>query len=379
MRFVDEAKVEITSGKGGHGCISFRREKCIPRGGPDGGDGGRGGDVILRGNSKLLSLYDFRLRRHYEAKNGLPGMGSDRYGKKAEDLILDLPVGTLVYEIEYDEHGEKTGMHLLTDLVRDGLEYIVCRGGRGGRGNIHFKTSTNRAPRIAELGFEGELKTVHLQLKILADIGFLGLPSAGKSTLLSKITAARPKIAAYHFTTLTPNLGVLRNHLEEQIILADIPGLIEGASAGKGLGYQFLRHVERTRFLLHILGADDIDVNDPFMGYDLLNEELELFSKKLAKKKQVLIINKMDLLSEEDMEIIQAKATEQGKIIYFISALEEKGLDNLLGIIWKEFEALASEIIELEDPVFIPAEREEIEEEEFGELWELGEDEEDED
>lgn len=329
MRFVDEAKITVRSGKGGNGCASFRRERYIPKGGPDGGDGGKGGDVVLRASRQLMTLYDFRLRRLYEARNGQQGMGSDKYGRAADTLYIDLPVGTLVYEV--DENGNEK---LVTDLVEDGMEYLICKGGNGGRGNIHFKSSTNRAPRQFEFGREGEEKLLRLELKILADVGLLGLPNAGKSTFISQVSAARPKIAAYPFTTLVPNLGVVEADNFERMVIADIPGLIEGASEGQGLGHTFLKHVERTRFLLHILAADDLNREDPLDGYNMLNDELAQFNKEMAAKPQIRVINKIDTLSPEELDDIKAKC--EGEQIYFISALNGDGVEPLLDVMWKQ-------------------------------------------
>ena len=294
MRFVDEAVISVKAGKGGNGCVSFRREKFVPRGGPDGGDGGDGGSIILRADSRLLSLYDFRIMRHYEAQNGQGGMGSQRYGRKGEDLVLNLPVGTLVFEQTPE------GEHMLTDLAEAGDEYLVVRGGRGGKGNEHFKSSTMRAPRFAQPGEPGEERNLRLELKILADAGIIGLPNAGKSTFISRISAARPKIAAYPFTTLTPNLGVVIDEYDpdQRMVVADIPGLIEGASEGQGLGHRFLKHVERTRFLVHILSIEDVNPEEnPWAGFDLVNDELNAFDEDLGLRRQLQVINKIDLPS----------------------------------------------------------------------------------
>ena len=283
MKFVDEATITVRSGKGGNGCASLRREANVPKGGPDGGDGGKGGDVIFRGTDRLMTLYDFRLHRHYFAKNGQQGMGRDRYGKAADDLYVDLPVGTLIYQVFEDEDGT-THEELIADLVEDGTEIVICKGGDGGRGNLHFKSSTNRTPRYAEPGFPGEEKSIRLELKILADVGLLGLPSAGKSTFISKVSAARPKIAPYPFTTLVPNLGVIENDRFERMVIADIPGLIEGASEGRGLGITFLKHVERTRFLVHILAVEDLNREDPLDGYAMLDQELAEYRRGAGPK-----------------------------------------------------------------------------------------------
>lgn len=333
MKFVDEATITVISGKGGSGCASLRREANRPKGGPDGGDGGKGGDVILRASSRLLSLFDFRLKRKYAARNGQPGMGSDRYGKAAEDLYIDLPTGTLIFEITEDENG-KESEKLIADLVRDGDEFIVCEGGQGGRGNLHFKSSVNRTPRYAEEGKPAQEKRLRLELKILADVGLLGLPNAGKSTFISKISAARPKIAAYPFTTLVPNLGVVEGEDFRQMVIADIPGLIEGASEGQGLGITFLKHVERTRFLVHILAADDLDRDNPLDGYSIINEELASYNPELAEREQIRVINKIDTLDEETLESLREKC--EGSGVFFISALTGQGIEPLLDAMWKK-------------------------------------------
>ena len=331
MRFIDEAVITVKAGKGGNGCVSFRREKFIPKGGPNGGDGGDGGNVILRANPRLLSLYDFRIRRHYEAENGQGGMGSQKYGHKGADMILDLPVGTLVFEQSPE------GEHILTDMATPDGEYVVARGGRGGKGNEHFKSSTMRAPRFAQPGEPGEERTLRLELKILADVGIIGLPNAGKSTFISRISAARPKIAAYPFTTLVPNLGVVIDERDpdRRMVVADIPGLIEGASEGQGLGHRFLKHVERTRFLVHMLSIEDVDTEgNPWSGFDLVNEELINFDEALGQRRQLQVINKIDLASPEKVELLRARAIAEGRRIFFVSAREGIGLEGLLAAMW---------------------------------------------
>ncbi len=344
MRFVDEATITVRSGKGGNGCASFRRERYIPRGGPDGGDGGKGGDVSFRGSDKLMTLYDFRLKRNYASKNGLPGMGKDRYGRTADDLVVDLPVGTLIYEITEDENQE-THEELIADLVDHGHEVLICQGGDGGRGNIHFKTSTNRAPRQFEEGWPGQERKLRLELKILADAGLLGLPNAGKSTFISRVSAARPKIGAYPFTTLTPNLGVLERKPWERMIIADIPGLIEGASEGMGLGHTFLKHVERTRFLVHILSAEELVTGEgnPFAGFELLNDELKQFDATLGEKPQLMVVNKIDLLTDERLAELKAAAKQTGLEIMFMSALNDVGVQKVVDKLWDRYHALDSE------------------------------------
>lgn len=331
MRFVDEAKIQVRAGKGGHGCLSFRREKFVPRGGPDGGNGGDGGSIILKADGRLLSLYDFRLKRLYEARNGRPGEGSQCDGKKGEDLVLHLPEGTLVY-------GEgPNGEELLADLSDPDVEVVIARGGRGGKGNEHFKSSTMRAPRFSQPGEPGEERNLRLELKILADAGLLGFPNAGKSTFISQVSAARPKIAAYPFTTLTPNLGVMIDEVDpdRRMVIADIPGLIEGAHEGQGLGLRFLKHVERTRFLVHILSVEDVGEDDPWAGFNLINEELRRFDAELGERQQIEVVNKIDLVSPERLEELQARAKADGRAIFFISARDGIGLEPLVEELWR--------------------------------------------
>jgi len=334
MRFVDEAIITVRSGKGGNGCASLRREANIPKGGPDGGDGGKGGDVIFRGSERLMTLYDFRLTRHYFAKNGQPGMGRDRYGKAADTLYVDLPVGTLIYEVTENEDGS-TSEKFVADLVKDGTEIVICEGGDGGRGNLHFKSSVNRTPRYAEPGFPGEEKQIRLELKILADVGLLGMPSAGKSTFIAQVSAARPKIAPYPFTTLVPNLGVIENEEYRRLVIADIPGLIEGASEGRGLGITFLKHVERTRFLVHILAVEDLNREDPLDGYAMLDQELAAYSPELGEKPQIRVINKIDTLTPEELADLRATVDATGEKVFFISAMTGEGVDELLAEMWR--------------------------------------------
>ena len=355
MRFVDEARILVKAGKGGRGCMSFRREKFVPKGGPDGGDGGNGGSVYLRADSRLLSLYDFRLKRVYEAQNGQPGRGGQCDGKKGADLVLGLPVGTLVFaegvpsgeaaEGEDCAAGEDAGSgeRLLADLSEPESLVLVARGGRGGKGNEHFKSSTMRAPRFAQPGEPGEEVTLRLELKILADAGLIGLPNAGKSTFISRVSAARPKIADYPFTTITPNLGVMIDEVdpEKRMIIADIPGLIEGAHAGLGLGHRFLRHVERTRFLVHMLSIDDVDDADPWAGFELVNEELRRFDPELAERRQIEVINKIDLVPEERLQALMARAAREERRIFFISAKERIGLEPLVEELWRLKDELA--------------------------------------
>ncbi len=324
--FVDEVEVSVKAGDGGRGCVSFRREKYVPRGGPDGGDGGRGGSVILEADEGLTTLLDFRYRRHYAAARGEHGKGSDKHGASAPDLVLRIPVGTVVRERD-------TGL-LLGELTRDGQRLVVAQSGRGGRGNAHFATSTRRAPRIAEPGGIGEERWLALELKLLADVGVVGFPNAGKSTLVARLSAARPKIAAYPFTTLVPTLGLVRIDDERSFVIADIPGLIPGASEGKGLGLRFLRHVERTRVLVHLLDLDPATGRDPVEDWRFIQHELAEYSPELARRPQILAANKVDVEgSRPRLERIRALAEREGLPLVALSARTGAGLDELRGTI----------------------------------------------
>ena len=293
MKFIDEAKIEVVAGKGGNGASSFRREKFVPMGGPDGGDGGKGGSVIAIADENINTLVEFRFVKKYLAKNGEKGHGADRYGKGADDIMLHMPVGTLIRDVDTDE--------VVADLTVHGQEVILAKGGKGGLGNIHFKSSTNRAPRKCTPGEEGVNRLLHLELKVLADVGLLGMPNAGKSTLISAVSAARPIVADYPFTTLHPNLGVVRMDENHSFVMADIPGLIEGAAEGAGLGHRFLRHLSRTGLLLHVvdLAPFDEDVN-PAAEALALAEELRKYDEALYDKPRWFVLNKLDVVPEEE-------------------------------------------------------------------------------
>jgi GTP-binding protein len=285
--FIDYVKIHVKSGQGGSGCMSFHREKFVDKGGPDGGDGGRGGSVILKGNHQLRTLQDFTYKNEYMAKRGQHGMGSNKHGKSGPDVILEVPVGTVVKDINTGE--------ILVDIINNGQEFIVAKGGRGGRGNARFATPTHRSPREWEVGQPGQDRLIELELKLIADIGLVGLPNAGKSTLLSVISSAKPKIAAYPFTTLQPNLGIVRWRDVKSFVVADIPGLIEGAHEGKGLGHQFLRHIERTRAIAYLI---DISDESPQSTFDILYNELKSYSILLIKKPAIIVITKIDTINE---------------------------------------------------------------------------------
>ena len=320
MKFIDEAMITVQSGDGGKGCVSFRREKFIPRGGPDGGDGGKGGDIILSTTSRKRTLYHFKYQKHFKAENGSHGQGKQKTGKNGRNLTIELPPGTLVIDAD-------TG-HLIKDLVETGETFVILKGGRGGQGNTKFKTSTHRTPRFAQPGEPGETRTLKLELKLLADVGIIGLPNAGKSTLISAISSARPKIANYPFTTLAPSLGVVQTVWSEPFVVADIPGLIKGAHQGIGLGIKFLRHIERTRILVHLIDASSIDPDDPLDQYHTINQELAMYDEKLAKKPQIVVLNKLDLSGvRKSADIFQSAVKD--KEVVFISALTGQGLEQL--------------------------------------------------
>jgi len=331
MKFVDEATIDIAAGNGGAGCVSFRREKFIPFGGPNGGDGGRGGSVYMVADENINTLIDYRYQRRHEARNGEPGRGSDQFGAAGDDVVLRVPVGTIVTDVDSGEQ--------VTELLVPGEKVRVCKGGDGGFGNLHFKTSTNRAPRQKTPGWPGESRKVRLELRVLADVGLLGMPNAGKSTFISAVSNARPKIADYPFTTLHPNLGVVRVGPERSFVVADIPGLIEGASEGAGLGHQFLRHLQRTRLLLHIVDMAPFDeAVDPVQQARAIVAELKKYDPKLHAKPRWLVLNKMDMVPAEEraarVKDFVRRLRWKGPV-FEISALAREGLQPLLEAIWE--------------------------------------------
>ncbi|MGE5841851.1 MAG: GTPase ObgE [Deltaproteobacteria bacterium] len=331
MGFIDEVLITVRSGDGGKGCVSFRREKFIPRGGPDGGNGGKGGSVFFRATERLATLIDFKYRRLFRAQNGDPGRGRDQTGRDGKDIVVEVPIGTLIYD-------ENTGEEI-ADLVHDAQEVLVLEGGQGGKGNQHFATSTNRAPRMAQPGIAGLEKRLRLSLKSLADIGLIGLPNAGKSTLLSRLTTAKPKIAGYPFTTLTPNLGVMTLADEKKLTVADIPGLIEGASEGKGLGHRFLKHIERTRLLLHVMDITYSSNRSLLEDFFVVRKELEDYHVNVAAKEQMVVLNKIDLYTPQhrDVREVQEALTSLGLESYPVSALTGQGLKELKVVLYRKF------------------------------------------
>ena len=333
VKFVDEAKIYVKSGRGGKGCVSFRREKFVPRGGPNGGDGGNGGSVILIARQNMSSLLDHRYKQHYKAENGEHGRGKDQHGKNAPTLLVPVPVGTVVKDFFTGE--------ILGDLTEDGDTLVVAKGGRGGRGNARFATPTNRAPRYAEPGEEAEERTLLLELKLLADVGIIGFPNAGKSTLISRISAARPKIADYPFTTLIPNLGVVSYNEGKTFVVADIPGLIKGAHEGTGLGIKFLRHIERTKVLIHLIDLSPLTERDPIEDYHVMNKELGAYSRDLIRKPQIIAPNKIDITeAREKLKEIKTYFKKLGIEVFPISSATGEGLQVLIKEAGKRLEIL---------------------------------------
>ena len=349
IQFVDIARIYIKAGNGGNGAVSFHREKYVAAGGPDGGDGGRGGNVVFRADRNLSTLMDFKYKRKYVARNGEDGRGANMSGKGAEDLIVRVPIGTVIKDAE-------TGL-VIADISEQDKDYIIAKGGKGGLGNQHFATPTHQIPRYAKPGFKGEEYNVTLELKLIADVGLIGFPNVGKSTLISTISSAKPKIANYHFTTLTPVLGVVRVDEEASFVAADIPGIIEGASEGVGLGHDFLRHVERCRLLLHVVDVSGSEGRHPIDDFNLINSELVNFSEELAKRPQIAIANKADIATEEQIEEFRTFCEEQGIQLFVISAATRQGIDELPGVIFNELQKLPPVVIY--EPEYVKPEIEE--------------------
>ena len=330
MIFIDEARIHVKAADGGNGCVSFRREKYVPKGGPDGGDGGDGGDVIIQASKQMKTLLDFQYRKHYKAEDGGHGKGANKHGKRGKDIVLHVPCGTTVRDTSAGE--------VLRDLIRANEQIVVAKGGKGGKGNAAFATSTNQAPRIAQPGKSGEERDLELELKLIADVGLVGLPNAGKSTLISKISAARPKIADYPFTTLSPVLGIVRPHggeFGESFVVADIPGLIEGAHTGKGLGIQFLRHIERTKALAFLIECTSDDLRQV---YRVLTNELRLYNPTLLKKPRLVVITKLDLTDSRLRKRLRVLRLHDGVPMCLISAVTGEGIPDLVETLWKLLE-----------------------------------------
>ena len=330
--FIDRAQIWVKAGDGGHGCVSFRREKFIPKGGPDGGDGGNGGNVYFEAVENLDTLLDFAGKHHWQARNGQPGSGNNKYGASGEDLIIKVPPGTLIYDTDLDL--------MLKDMNEIGLKVRVCRGGKGGRGNKAFATSINQTPRNAEPGKKGQERNIRLELKLIADVGLVGMPNAGKSTLISRCSAARPKIADYPFTTIEPVLGIVELSDYRRFVMADIPGLIEGASHGAGLGHDFLKHIERTKILAHIIDIIPTDGSDPSENYKAIRIELERYSKVLARKQEIIVANKTDL--DPDGKIVKELRKKLPQPIHAISAVTGSGVKELTELLWQKVRELKS-------------------------------------
>jgi len=324
--FVDEAKIHVKAGDGGHGCVSFRREKYVPKGGPDGGDGGHGGSVTFFADPNKDTLLDFAGKHHWKAPRGGGGQGKKMAGENGEDLIIPVPIGTMVFDAE---HG-----NLIADLTRPLQKIVIAKGGKGGLGNWHFRSSTNQTPRYAEPGTEGQERLLKLELKLIADIGLVGMPNAGKSTLLRAISAARPKVADYPFTTLDPQLGIVELTDGRRMVVADIPGLIAGARHGAGLGHAFLKHIERTKIIVHLLDLYPADESDPAENYRTIRNELEAFSQTLGDKSEVIAANKLDL-AIDDTALEKLRSDLPGKEIFAVSGATRQGIDPLLSTLWK--------------------------------------------
>ena len=346
MQFIDEANVRFMSGRGGDGAATFHREKHVPRGGPNGANGGRGGDIVLLADRNKRTLFDFKLKPDYKANDGYKAVGN-KAGKDAKDIVIRVPVGTVVYDTEDDE--------IVIDLAVEGMKYVLCRGGRGGMGNLHYTNSVRQAPSFAQRGAPGDILHARLELKLMADVGLIGLPNAGKSTLLSVMSAARPKIADYPFTTLAPNLGVVTIG-DHSFVMADLPGLIEGASEGVGLGHQFLRHAERNKVLLHVIDAYPIDNSDPVENFRMIEEELRQYSEDLYSRPRVIALNKSDMGIPEAEEDLIERLGAFNVPIFVISAITSKGLDPLKWAMWKQIE---DEAAKHTIPILVPTYRNE--------------------
>ena len=338
--FIDVAKIELKAGKGGDGSVAFRREKYEPSGGPAGGDGGDGGSIIIVADKDIKTLMDYSYKSIYKAENGGDGRNKKQFGKKGEDLILKVPVGTLIKDYDTDT--------VIYDVKHDKEEFVICKGGKGGKGNVHFKSSIRQAPRFAEPGEKGEEKTIKLELKLLADVGLIGLPNVGKSTLLSIMSNARPKIANYHFTTLEPNLGVCKVG-EKSFVLADIPGLIEGASEGLGLGHDFLKHIERTKILVHVLDISGSEGRNPIEDFELINSELSSYNIKLNDKKMLVVLNKTDLEAEDNIKEFREKYSDKVDEIVEISAATTENVDKLMYLIADTLDSIEDDYSTLDE------------------------------
>lgn len=344
--FIDKAKIMIISGAGGDGMVAFRREKYVPRGGPSGGDGGKGGSVYLKADSGLNTLIHFRRKRKFAAEKGENGGAKEMYGKGGKDIIIDVPLGTMVYDNDTND--------LLADMIHQDQLVLIAKGGKGGRGNTHFATSAVRAPTYAEKGEPGESKEIRLELKVLADVGLIGFPSVGKSSLIRKVSGARPEVAAYHFTTLTPSLGVVNLDETRSFVMADIPGLIEGASEGVGLGHEFLRHVERSRVLIHVLDIAGSEGRDPLSDFEIINNELEIYSPALAQKKQIVAGNKIDLITNQtELEQIKQQIESKGYSFFPICTLTGEGIKPLLEKAWTILQETATTTFDAQEKAIV--------------------------
>lgn len=326
MKFIDEVKIKVVAGKGGHGCISFRREKYVPRGGPDGGDGGAGGSVIMEATERKHSLLDFRFRHTFLAPSGRGGEGQNRQGRSGEDIVLEVPVGTVVKDLETGE--------IIKDLTDSGQRWVAARGGRGGKGNAHFTSSTHRSPRFAQEGQPGEERELKLELKLIADVGLVGFPNAGKSTLISSVSAARPKIADYPFTTLVPNLGVVQYDDAPSFVMADVPGLIEGAHLGAGLGDRFLKHIERTRLLVHVVDVSQVPDEDPLLPFRKIEHELASYSDEMKSKPRIIVLHKTDLMEDGVLlGKIADRYKQLGLPVLLVSSHKREGLREMVRLL----------------------------------------------